>query len=89
MKETRRLLLMPLNRRGGRIQFFGDYSQTCKELLLQCLNTSVNFVKREANIMAHAFARASRLYESHSNWVDPSNFVVGLSISTCICDPII
>lgn len=46
---------------------------------------SINFVKRDANSMAHEIARVSRSYENSFCWIDPPSFVVGLPYTSCGC----
>lgn len=64
---------------------FGDYVDASRNILVNCPNYSVQFVGRDANLVAHCYARASRLYESSSIWIDPPNFVEGLSPAFCSC----
>uniref|UniRef100_A0A803QPV3 Reverse transcriptase n=1 Tax=Cannabis sativa TaxID=3483 RepID=A0A803QPV3_CANSA len=44
------------------ISLFGSVIQDCKTLLASLNNVVVSFVKRSANVVAHKFARAARLY---------------------------
>ncbi|KAL8485077.1 hypothetical protein ACS0TY_027394 [Phlomoides rotata] len=64
---------------------FGDYIASCKSLIGNINNVFVLFVKRDANTWAHTIARAARLYESPSNWVNPLLHVIGLPRGSCFC----
>uniref|UniRef100_A0A803QKM0 RNase H type-1 domain-containing protein n=1 Tax=Cannabis sativa TaxID=3483 RepID=A0A803QKM0_CANSA len=44
------------------ISLFGSVIQDCKNLLASFHNVVVSFVKRSANVVAHTFAKAARLY---------------------------
>ncbi|XP_060959189.1 uncharacterized protein LOC133030460 [Cannabis sativa] len=44
------------------ISLFGSVIQDCKTMLASLNNVVVSFVKRSANVVAHKFARAARLY---------------------------
>uniref|UniRef100_A0A803QA54 AAA+ ATPase domain-containing protein n=1 Tax=Cannabis sativa TaxID=3483 RepID=A0A803QA54_CANSA len=44
------------------ISLFGSVIQGCKMMLASLNNVVVSFVKRSANVVAHKFARAARLY---------------------------
>ncbi|KAL8532262.1 hypothetical protein ACS0TY_008749 [Phlomoides rotata] len=57
---------------------FRDYVEGCKGILAPEPYFSVSFIKRSANVWAHAFVRVAHFYENSNIWVDPSNFVVDL-----------
>ncbi|KAL8554186.1 hypothetical protein ACS0TY_002410 [Phlomoides rotata] len=63
------------------VSAFHDVISTCRLLVSEFNNCSILFAKREANIMAHTFARVSRVHESPSWWVNPPDFVVGLPVT--------
>lgn len=67
------------------ISSFHDIILSCHELLDHFSNVFVVFVKRNANIMAHALSRVSRLYESPSCWDNPPDCVVGFPNVACTC----
>lgn len=65
---------------------FGNYVEACRNILASHPNYSIHFVRREANLVAHCYARAAHLYESFSIWIEPPNFVEGLSLALCNCN---
>ncbi|KAL8459135.1 hypothetical protein ACS0TY_035719 [Phlomoides rotata] len=67
------------------LSIFGDYILRCKLFLESRPNISVSFVRRNANVLAHRLARASRSYSSPNTWVEPPNFVDGLLRVSCVC----
>ncbi|KAL8486453.1 hypothetical protein ACS0TY_023222 [Phlomoides rotata] len=54
---------------------FGNYIDQIKILLRDNPSFSVRWVCRSVNSVAHAFARASRDFESPHYWVEPPSFV--------------
>lgn len=65
---------------------FGDYIRECKHLLVDSHSFSIVHVNREANGLAHEFARTSILYGSSHCWTDPPEFVAGLPNTLCLCN---
>jgi hypothetical protein len=41
---------------------FGYIMKTCRELLQNCQNFEIVYVKRQANFVAHSLTRASKFY---------------------------
>ncbi|KAL8511140.1 hypothetical protein ACS0TY_017820 [Phlomoides rotata] len=62
---------------------FGSYVSACIDLCSSFLCCDFNCVRRQANCVAHAFARVFRLYESPHTWVEPPDFVDGFLNSFC------
>lgn len=66
---------------------FGNYVEMIKEFLRNNHSFSINLVRRNANCVAHAFAKNSRFFENPNIWVEPPIFVDGLLESFCSsCD---
>lgn len=70
------------------LSVFGDYVSSCKAILVDVPSFSVGLVCRDANILAHSLARASKSFELSYCWYDPSDFVVGLPNAPCSCNNI-
>lgn len=62
-------------RQGREDTPFGNYIIARKKFLSDFLNISVNWMSRNANMVAHSLTRAARHYESPYYWVEPPKFV--------------
>ncbi|KAL8514129.1 hypothetical protein ACS0TY_013308 [Phlomoides rotata] len=62
---------------------FGSYVSPCIGICSSFFSCNFNFVRRQANIVVHSFARVSRLYESLHTLVKPSDFVDDLLKGCC------
>lgn len=62
---------------------FGDYIDSIRAMLNLHPLYSISWVSRNANIVAHAFARNSRVFENPHTWVEPPSFVEGLLEEVC------
>ncbi|KAK6147935.1 hypothetical protein DH2020_018847 [Rehmannia glutinosa] len=61
----------------------GRIIRSCRKLLESEPSYMVQFTKRQANVVAHALARASCSYVSPSTWVEPPPFVVAHLDNIC------
>lgn len=65
---------------------FGDYVNACRTILNHNPTFVIHFVRRDANLSAHEFARVSRDYGNSYPWLDPPTFVDGLTDLSYICN---
>ncbi|KAL8479489.1 hypothetical protein ACS0TY_026401 [Phlomoides rotata] len=59
-----KIVVDSINLKTKGVSAFLDVISVCHLLVSEIVNCSVSFSKREANIMAHMFARVSRVHES-------------------------
>ncbi|KAL6568095.1 hypothetical protein OROHE_003779 [Orobanche hederae] len=59
---------------------YGSIISDCVELLDSNSGFTISYISRNANCMAHVFARVSKSFSSPHSWVEPPDFVVAFSI---------
>ncbi|XVE89436.1 hypothetical protein DITRI_Ditri19aG0201200 [Diplodiscus trichospermus] len=62
---------------------FGSLVLTCRTFLHAELTFSLRFVRRQANVLAHAFARLSHSYASPQSWCSMPSYVNATFLSMC------
>lgn len=80
-----KLMVDAVNRSAVVNSMFGSIIERYRVMLHSQPHYTVNWISRDANIVAHHLARNSRDYSSPYYWVERPDFVDNLSNSACSC----